>query len=141
MEDKIQEYIDNLELKKNENGLFECPFCSYTARSKKMMQNHLKGHDKEILKELNKKEQKKEPTQTAKKPRNPFRDPEITKCNGKRCKIKLIDGTLIIGDVVSTYKFMIQLNNAKIQENGDETTVNILYVHKGNIIYITPLKE
>jgi len=145
MQDKIQEYIENLDLKKNENGVFECPFCSYTARSKKMMQNHLKGHDKEILQELGKKEQQAKQSeqkqqQNKRKPQKQFYDIEIRAYNCKKCKVKMNDGTIIIGTVAATYKYTIQLKNAILYENGNETKLNTIHIHKGMMTYIYPLE-
>ena len=136
MQDEIKEYIDNLDLKKNENGLIECPFCSYTARSKKMMTNHLQGHDKEILQELEKKQLEQKQPQDKRKPQKQFYDIEIRAYNGKKCKIKMNDGTTLIGTVTATYKYTIQLQNAVLYENGNEIKLNTIHIHKGMMTYI-----
>ena len=140
MQDKIQEYINNIELKKNKNGLFECPFCSYTARSKKMMINHLQGHDKEILTELEKKEKQSEQKPQNTKRKSQFYDIEIRAYNNKICKIKMNDGTIVIGKIAATYKYTIQLKDATLYENGNETKLNTIHIHKGVMTYIYPIE-
>ena len=105
-----------------------------------MMQNHLKGHDKEILTELEKNEKQPEQKPQNTKRKSQFYDIEIRAYNNKICKIKMNDGTIVIGKIAATYKYTIQLKDATLYENGNETKLNTIHIHKGVMTYIYPIE-
>ena len=50
------------------------------------------------------------------------------------------DGTIIIGKIAATYKYTIQLKDATLYENGNETKLNTIHIHKGGMTYIYPIE-
>jgi len=56
----VDEYVEKLELQKNDIGFYKCPFCDYTNADAKVVRKHVKSkHLEEIEKELKKLESQK----------------------------------------------------------------------------------
>jgi len=85
----------------------KCPYCDFTAFSKKLLEIHIRERHKELLEKKEKKEKKKEKKTKKEEKRQIDSFTELLK--GEKVRLHLRGGEKLEGEVIDSSKYEIRL--------------------------------
>lgn len=112
---------------KFEGGIWKCPFCNFTAMSKKVVEMHMQREHKDLLKKEKHDKKQKQKKKTAERLPPWGRDYVSEWCN-KKVKIKLANGEELIGTLFAEPegRYAVKLQTVEGRK---------LIINKGSILY------
>ena len=142
----VDEYVEKLELQKNEFGFYKCPFCDYVNADAKVVRKHVKSkHLDEVEKEIKKLEsqksknngkrqsgQKKQGKKQPKRVRETCVNTQERKdyvlffCHNRRVRLHLANGEVLEGKCCCKDPYTVLVDVGK----GDVVIVNKAYIVK-----------
>ncbi|WP_414739790.1 C2H2-type zinc finger protein (plasmid) [Methanocaldococcus indicus] len=146
---KIEDYIENLQITKNEIGFYKCPYCDYTNADIKTVKKHIKSKHFDIIskevEKINKQNQQRKSQRKGgrkqQKTEEDYKDYMLIFAHKKKCRIHLDNGMIVEGLVKAKDKFNIMVLDAKLKEKDEVSDVERIIIQKGHIVALIPLEE
>jgi sRNA-binding regulator protein Hfq len=144
----VDEYVEKLELQKNDVGFYKCPFCDYVNADPKVVRKHVKSkHIEEVEKEIKKLESQKSKSknnngkkQKGSKKQDKSKQPKRVRdkcvntqerkdyvlffCHNRRVRLHLANGEVLEGKCCCKDPYTVLVDVGK----GDVVIVNKAYI-------------